>query len=340
MQKTKKQNTVNSLIFLNNLKRFEINSFHKVLMEVLQIDESAVYRRTSGETSITFNETLLLLKHYKKDLNALIPYLDHQVQFTYKPINAVSYTYDDFLKDIVCKLQSLVKEGIKHCFYFAKEHPLFYNLMFAPMGLFKYYVWEKSFLSGDIFEKQKFSLNKIAASTNREDSLLLANLYLQFDTEELWGHETINITIQQIEHYYLSDYFESKTDALAICKSLKELLQHIQLQVEYGFKVDPATQLPTQAKYHLYVSELTSGDNKIVITSTRDELIVFDSSNTLQYQESTNEMYCSSIKKSIQKMSKKAMLLNNLDDKEKNKFFTRHHKIIDMLILKIETNNF
>ncbi len=340
MQKTSKQNTTNSLIFLNNLRAFENNSFHKVLTDVLQLDESAVYRRTSGETSITLNEILLLLTYYKKDLNELVPHLEHQVSLTYKPINNKSYTYDDFLHDIAIKLHHLVQNEISHCYYFAKEHPIFYNLMFAPMGLFKYYVWEKSFLIGTTFEKQKFSLKEMSADTNRDDSMLLASLYLQFDTEELWGFETLMITIQQIEHYYLCDYFDTKADALAICNSLKELINHIQLQVEYGFKVDPKTQTPTHSKYHLYVSELTSGDNKIVITNKDNTLHVFDSSNTLHYQESTNHLFCSTIKNSIQKMCKKSILLNHLDDKEKNKFFMKHYKKIDSLMLRIERDEF
>ncbi len=139
---------------------------------------------------------------------------------------------------------------------------------------------------------------------------------------EIWNVENITSTIRQIEFYHTTGVFKSEEDVACLFNKIMELLDHIELQAEYGVKLmrnqQPSHFLP--ANYDMYINELIMGDNMQII-QMGDKHIAYLNHTVLNYMTTTNIRFNSYLKRNMDIITQKSIPISGANEKERLIFF-------------------
>ncbi|NJN34446.1 MAG: hypothetical protein HC817_09530 [Saprospiraceae bacterium] len=246
------------------------------IAKLFNTTKSSVYRRINGETALSMEELMILLKHY--------PFLSfdkltrpHQVSYTFpsltgKPNNTFAYlnTMEQSMQQIALFPNALIG-------YAAQEIPFFHYLMLPEMAAFKFYVWSRTVWGLETARNKSFDLSEYEQDDifrNQIHRLFLS--YASIDSEEIWHSNMPDITLNQVRHAYLSGYFKNKADMLKVLTSIRVLIENMRKMAASGEKKATNFDAPSVGNLKVWYNELVHHSAVILVQLTEKQRFIYN----------------------------------------------------------------
>jgi hypothetical protein len=294
-------------------------SFVHELSELLGISYDSAYRRIRGEKELSLDELKKISDYYHISLDTLFNVSSDNILFNSIAIGKEGYTLQEWLRIILDEIRNIQVCKQKEIIYSAKDIPIFHFFEFPDLFAFKSYFWNKVLFSAPGYEQMQFRFDFPEEILNMGKQIL--SIYNKVPTIELWNEETFNSLIRQIDFCYICNYFSSKEDALRVIDSTEEMIKHLSLQAETGFRYMHGT-LPEgiEGNFKLFCNEVLLGDNTIFVAK-EGHLKTFLTYNVINLLVTENERFCRQVEYSLRTLTKKSTLISGTSEKERNRFF-------------------
>ncbi len=290
------------------------------IAEQLNLSNDSAYRRIRGEKHLTFDEIQILASHYKISLDSFLHLESDSLIFWGKNIDRITFDFEKYLQGIVRQLEYFIPFTQKQMFYLNKDIPIFHLFLFPELAAFKCYFWGRYDLDYAKFNKDQFLIEDyidIFNTTGRK----ISDLYLQIPSVEIWNLDCINTTIRQIEYYRETRIFKSQQDIENVYDCLEKLVNHIEKQVEYGYKFPPGKpEQENKVKYSVYINEFNLGDNTIIV-EVDGEKMVFLNHNVINYIMTNKQEFVNYTFEFLKILLKKSMLISEISERDRRLFF-------------------
>jgi len=314
--------TVQQVFFKHIKSLLPVNiSLVDTIADVLDVSNDSAYRRIRGETHITLDEIKKLCEKFKISLDNLLQLHDDSFVFVSTLTNNSDFNYGKWLMSVLEVIKRIKTFQPCHMSYLAKEFPFFYYFLIPEIAAFKSFFFMKSILFYDEWKGAKFSV-KDDYSRYHQIWKELFDTFTGIPGTEIWNVENITSTLRQIEFYHATGVFKSADDVTCLFDKLTEMLNHIQLQAEYGVKLY-LNQKPTSfsgAEYNLYINELILGDNMQVM-QLGDKYYTYLNHTILNHMMTTDERFNLYMKRSMDIIAQKSIPISKVNEKERMIFF-------------------
>jgi len=322
--------------FLNKIKDI-IPATHSLvdeLADLLEISNDSVYRRMRGETALTLEELSKISSHYKISFDMFSDQATETVTFSYNSLTAGG-GFKQYLLSILNDMIKINRAENKQIIYAAIDVPIFHHFNYPELAAFKMFYWMKAVINEPLFEGKKFDTSII----DKELTEIGKQIYLNYSTIpsiEIWTAETINSLLKQIEFYWESGLFQSKTDALTVCSQVESEIKLIQKQAETGNKaISEKNGEEQENTFTLYHSEIEIGNNCILVTKG-DIRNVYLSFHTFNKIVTGNPRFSGETQLWLNNLMRKSILISGVSEKQRYQFFKRMMDKISALYKKIE----
>ncbi|MCC5917165.1 MAG: hypothetical protein JJU02_07540 [Cryomorphaceae bacterium] len=312
-------------------------SLADALGDTLNISKDAAYRRIRGETLISFDEACELSKRFNISLNDVI--VEQQDRIVFQRDTFIT-SLEDLKKLLLQNLETFTninKATDKKVYYLAKDIPLFHPFGFPKLGAFRMYVWLKSVYHIEKIDDKNYSISdipkefiEIAARVNQE--------YERIPAVEFWNDTTIMGLLMQIEYYYEAGLFTNKSEALEVLEEFRLMIRRIYKNALNGHRTKEDGTPLKNATYEMYINEILIMDNHI-LSEVKGNLRYYLPYGGVNYLMSTDQKLCSDMKAYIDKQSSKSSLISQVSEKERNRFFIKMGRKIELLKEKVESTN-
>lgn len=290
------------------------------LAEILHISSDSAYRRIRGETPVVLDEARELCQHFKLSLDQILNVQGGSTLFQSFRINTNNYKYEVFLKDLTMQIQYIGSFIHKEIIYRTKDIPLFHNFYYKPLIAFRYFFWMKTIIQHPAFIDRDFELNCVSPEIEKLSREFILE-YNKVPSAEIWNTECINAAITQIEFYKDSGYFVSAADIKTVYDSLEETFIHLKNVVEHGCKFMP-DENPESKKnnFKFFYNRAMLGDNTILAVTDLVKTVLLNYDG-LNYIQTRDELFCNSIYEDLQSQMKRATIISQTSEKQRNIFF-------------------
>jgi plasmid maintenance system antidote protein VapI len=296
-------------------------SYVDAIADVLDVSNDSAYRRIRGETHITLEEIKKLCEKFKISLDQLLQLNSDSFLFTGTLTNNTDFNYDKWLESCLMIIKHVKSYEPHHMAYLAKEFPFFYYFLIPEIAAFKSFFFMKSILFYDDWRSKKFSVTDDYSKYHaiwKE----ISNTFATIPGTEIWNIENITSTVRQIEFYHATGVFKSHDDINCLFDKMLELIEHIEMQAEYGVKLQrnqqPSSNL--KATYNMYINEMIMGDNMQII-QLGDKYFTYLNHTILNYMTTTNEKFNTYMKRTMDVIAQKSTPISTVNEKERLKFF-------------------
>ncbi|MFL5741848.1 MAG: hypothetical protein ACJ75B_16620 [Flavisolibacter sp.] len=287
---------------------------------LLFVSNDSAYRRIRGETPLVLDEAKTLCDAFSLSLDELLQTNEQSVSFSFQRINNKDYNFKNYLQDIFTNLKMVNSVQDKEIIYLSKDIPIFYNFLYQPLFAFRYFFWMKSILQHPDFLSRSFTMNCLPKDIE-EIGNNISSVYNNIPSTEIWNTECINSTIAQVEYYREADYFQSSEDIGKIYGAVCKLIEHIRLQADLGKKFLPSENPKSKKNdFHFFHNRVVLGDNTILVRAGGKKYLYL-SYDVLNYMVTTNEAFCNDVHRRMEMLMRKATILSNASEKQRNIFF-------------------
>ncbi len=295
-------------------------SFAEEIADILQISTDSSYRRIRGEKPISFEEIQKLCKNYQISLDHILSIDSNSTVFYGNWVEVDNFDFDKYLNDMLLQLSSINKADKKMMYYEAKDIPPFHHFQYRELASFKYFFWMKTILGYPEFSKTCFEECNLKESLHKT-GLEIIKEYNKFPSVEIWGEDTINSTIRQIEFYRDSGLFKKKESISVLYNQLEELVLNKEKEAEAGEKF-LANEKPSGNgnTFQFYFNEVFLGHNSI-LTETDNIQTVFINHGVLNYMTTRDIRFCENTKKTLENTMRKSSLISSVNEKDRYRFF-------------------
>ncbi len=298
-------------------------SLAEEVASILNISNDSAYRRIRGETQVTIEEIKKLCVEFKISLDQLLHLNSDSFVFVSTLTNSTDFNYEKWLQSVLRVIRGVKSFEPCHMSYLAKEFPFFYYFLIPEIAAFKSFFFMKSILFYDEWKGAKFSVKDDYSQYHQIWKNLL-DTFISIPGTEIWNVENITSTIQQIEFYNATGVFKSADDIFCLFDKLAQMLDHIQLQAEYGVKLHLQEKPDTAAggEYNLYINELILGDNMQVMRQG-DKYHTYLNHTILNHMMTADERFNAYMKRSMDSIVRKSIPISKVNEKERLIFFNR-----------------
>ena len=291
-----------------------------VVAELLHVSNDSAYRRIRGETPLILEEARQLCEAYSISLDEILRARPDTVSFSSIQVENSHRGFENYLEGILKNLQHLSGAEQKELIYLTKDVPLFYNFLFRPLFAFRYFFWMKSILQHPDFISRNFSMDLLPPHLEAMGKQI-NEAYNAITSTEIWNTECINSTIAQVEYYREAGYFESGEDIKLIYDALRDLVEHLRDQAEHGCKFLPGEAAGMKKNnFIFFYNRVVLGDNTIMAIANQKKTLYL-SYDVLNYMITRDEGMCQKVYEQLQMLMRKATILSNSSEKQRNIFF-------------------
>ena len=291
------------------------------LADELNISNDSAYRRIRGEKHLTFDEIQILAAKYKISLDTFLHLQNNALIFWGQNIDRHTFDFENYLQSIVTQLEYFLTADKVQMYYLNKDIPIFHHFMFPELAAFKCYFWSRYNLNYPQFNKGQFLIDDFIDIFNNTGKRI-SDLYLKIPSTEIWNLDCINTTIRQIDYYSKTRIFKSLEDIKTVYNCLEKLVDHIETQVEYGYKFPLGTpEQPDKVKYSVCINEFVLGDNTIMVEMDNKRM-VFLNHNVINYMMTNNNEFINYTFETLMILLKKSMLISEISEKDRQLFFS------------------
>ena len=295
-------------------------SLADVIAEHLHVSNDSAYRRIRSETLLVLEEVKILCNAYGISLDQTLDSKENTVVFNTFSLNNDNYTFKDYLGDILKNLKFVSSFGQAEIIYLTKDFSIFHNFLHRPLFAFRYFFWMKSILQHPDFIQQKFTTD-ILTKDVEELGEQVTRTYNTIPSSEIWNTECVNSTISQIEYYREAGYFSSDTEVQKVYDALHDAIEHLRLEADRGCKFFPGENPDFQKmNFQFYYNRVILGDNTI-LSIANGKKILYLNYDVLNYMVTQDEKFCNEVHLKLQTLMRRATILSNVSEKQRNMFF-------------------
>lgn len=292
------------------------------IAEILQISTDGAYRRMRGESILSMDELVKLCNYYKISSEIFTSLDSNSANFTFRNIMNNESGFDIYINNILTNLQKIKASDPNQIIYVAGDIPLFRQFQFPNFAAFKIAFWQKSMLNLTFTNGIKFNIS----SVNQKMSDLckqISETYTQISSIEIWHDDTIVSNIKLIEYAWDSGFFESKEDALIVCKQISELLLTLEKQADKSSKfLNEEKWAENEGNFTMYQSEFQLTNNHIFVT-TGNTKTIYLTHNTFNSIATTNTVFCNETEEWLKNIIRKSTLISGVGEKQRHTFFKK-----------------
>ena len=327
------EQNIQEIFFASIKQKLKANySLVHEVSETLKISYDSAYRRLRGEKQLSLEEAFLLSQKFNISLDALFKQDEHFQSFNCFHVEPQKFRVEEWLNYLFSNLKKIVDLKPKQIIYAAKDPPIFNYIQFPEITAFKFFFWEKTLFKSEELKERTFTISYISPEINRlcKDIFLLS---LKVPITEIWNEDTFRILIRQIEYYWVSGFFNSKDDLVALLDSIERWLTHNKKEAEFGLRFFSETgPKGTECNLHLYENEIVINDNSILV-ELEDSCIAYITYNVLGLLGSSNPSFCNGFSKFYKAIISKSNLISQVGEKERNRFFNKLQHIVEQFKL-------
>jgi hypothetical protein len=284
---------------------------------VLHISNDSAYRRIRGETPLILEEAKALCEAFNLSLDEALSTKENSVAFTIFNLNNEGYNFRKYLEDILSNLQLISSFEQKEIIYLTKDFAFFHNFLFRPLFAFRYFFWMKSILQHPDFVPLKFSTELLTKDIGDLGNQIV-KLY-----NTIWNAECVNSTISQVEYYREAGYFASEDEVQKVYDALRDTIEHLRIQAEMGCKFLPGENPDFQKNnFNFYYNRVVLGDNTIMVI-LNGRKVLYLNYEVLNYMQTHDEKFCDSVHQKLNTLMRRATILSNVSEKQRNMFFNQ-----------------
>ena len=183
------------------------------------------------------------------------------------------------------------------------------------------------------FTNRKFSLDCLTPDLKELGHEILT-IYSRIPSIEIWNTECINSTLTQINYYYEAGAI-SREDREALHEGLRQTLEHLQTQAEYGRKFLPGEKVSGKKEnFQLFYNRVGLGDNAIMTLHDGSKTF-FLNYDSLNYMFTNDEAFCNDVYQRMQTIMRRSTLISSVSEKQLNIFFnTLYAKLLQQKVVK------
>ncbi|RZJ67167.1 MAG: hypothetical protein EOO50_06495 [Flavobacterium sp.] len=297
-------------------KKIKSQSLIDAVAVALNISYDAAHRRVSSKSKFSIDEAVILCRHYKISIDAILTGNNVVVVEKTKEISS----FDDmqqYFAQSAGYLDAFSKKENVSLYYAAKDIPLFYTIGGTLLSKFKLYVWMDLLAGngGKKFEEFTFTAN-VQQHVER-----IKSIYEGASVHEIWNDTTINSTLQQIFYFFESGLL-SKANALVLYDDLETLLAGVEKKSAES------------NKFHLYYNELLILNNNVIV-SAADKRTMFIPYTALGYFITEDETTCTKASEYFERQMKNSKSLNLSGTRDRKIFFNKAMRKIDFYKQKL-----
>lgn len=302
----------------------------------LNISRGAAYRRIRSETHLSLDEAMRLADVFGLALQTLFEGHNQTAVFDKGPFIQTLEDYQTYMENSLKQLELIAQVPEHQLIYQAKDIPIYYQFGFPAMGAFKIFVWLYS-----VYGIREVNGAPLTLENIPESLLALARrqgrVFAQINSVEIWNDTTVLSIIKQLEYFYEAGLLADKELAMKVIDEFQEMMCLIACQVEEGLKGQPhQNESFTQATYRMYYHEILIMDNHILALLPPDKCFYFIPYAGVNYLTTTDASITSSMERYLEQQCQKSSLLNEVSEKERNRFFGTIHQRLDRLRKKFE----
>jgi hypothetical protein len=295
-------------------------SLADAIAELLHVSNDSAYRRIRNETPLVLEEAKILCEAFGVSLDETFNHKENSVSFTAFNLNNEHYNFSSYLRDIFHNLKLVASFDQKEIIYLTKDFSIFHNFLNKPLFSFRYFFWMKSILQHPDFVSLKFSMD-ILTKEIEELGQQIIRTYNTIPSIEIWNTECVNSTISQIEYYREAGYFASNDDVEKVYNALRDTIEHIRLEAASGCKFYPGENPDFQKlNFQFYYNRVVLGDNTIM-TILNGKKILYLNYDVLNYMVTQDEKFCNDVYSKLLNLMRRATILSNVSEKQRNIFF-------------------
>ncbi len=302
--------------------------------ELLGLSYDSAYRRIRLEKDLTIDELYKLSKHYGISVDVLFGVKSNNILFNYLPLEPGKFGLTEWFATISEDIKRIAQCKEKKIIYAAKDPPFFHYFQFPEIAAFKMFFWQKTLLQVPEYEDRLFNLKDVNPEIFNAGKHVMS-VSTKIPTIEIWNEDTFNMTLRQIEYYWVSGFISNKDDVLNLCDKLIKWIRHTQKQAELGYKFifgqDPEG---IEGSFQLYQNEVVLNDNSIFV-KTDQEITVYLTFNVLSLMITRNPLFCDYVENYMNSLIKKSNLISVSGDKERNRFFNKLLGLVDEFVGRI-----
>lgn len=288
---------------------------------ILHVSSDSAYRRIRGETPVVLDEARELCQYFKLSLDQILSVQKSSTLFQNIRVDVSNYKYEVYLQDLINLVQNVGSFIHKEIIYRTKDMPIFHNFYFTPLIAFRYFFWMKSIIQHPAFKDREFELNCLSPEIEKMSRQLTIE-YGKVPSVEIWNTESVNAAIAQVEFYKDSGYFSSATDIKIVYDTLEATLVHLKNEVDYGCKFMPDENPESKKEnFKFFYNRVTLADTTIMAITDRVKT-VFLNYDGLNFLTTRDESFCNPLYDDIQNQMKKATLISQTGEKQRNIFFS------------------
>ena len=305
-------------------------SFVDEVAGALSLSNDSAYRRIRCESALTLDETTTLAAHFGVSLDGVFGSSAGSVPFRSSSISPGTYNLHDHLGNIVKGLNFFSQFPDAETWYNAMNVPPFQIFMVPELAQFLMYFWQRSIGHFAEFENKPFSFkNKDDKAEEMRKQIL--QFYIHKPVTEIWGEETMNSIIRQIEYYHEAEVFESKKDVVLLLEKLNDLILHVKREAELGYKFlfgkEPNG---VEGNYKLYFNELALSDTTVLQMGGGNRM-VYLVHNTVNFLTTSDPKFCDEVQEGLKRLVSQSTLISGASEKQRNRIFNRMMKRVEEL---------
>ncbi len=295
------------------------------LSDLLQIGKDGIYRRMRGETALTADELKIIATHFQLSLDSMIHEKSDIHLFSYNFFSLKINNSLDYIQQIYDNMNFAYRlPGLK-IYYASMDIPIVMCFGAPELLAFKLYVYGLTSWSFEFLEDQKFRFDLFPPQII-EAAQKVTKVYNLVHSYEIWTSSMLDTTLNQLDYMVSADQFENNADALLICDSILNLVQHFRKMAEIGHKF-PLGQRPHSdgGQFDLFHNELASTNNTILVSSNAGKML-FTTFGTPNFLKTSDAKICDHIESWFNKLTNKSTFLSLHSEKNRNWFFNRLEK--------------
>ncbi|UCH15013.1 MAG: hypothetical protein JSV22_03365 [Bacteroidales bacterium] len=304
------------------------------ISEVLGISADSAYRRIRGEKPLSVYEVQKLCEKYQFSVDDLASTSINNVTFRANLLEEDNFSFSNYLSTILNNLQAFCNYEDAEIMFFVNELNLLQIIQVPEVFAFKLFFWQKSNLYFPGFRDSIFTFDVIDDGIMELISEII-QYYVKIKTIELTTEETLISLLKQILFYSEAGLFRTRNDAIKICEKLYELVDHLKLQAELGFKF-PFGKKPAgkEGNFMFYNNDIILID-QIILVKAGDTEATFITNNGINLLQTFNKQFFRYNYEWGKNMIQKSTLISGSAEKERKKYFIQLNEKIRKVITQI-----
>ena len=236
-------------------------SLAPILADLLDVSMDSAYRRISGKTVFSLDESVKIAEHFSISLDSLKNPNQLNASISFTQLDSKVESFKVYLEGLLQNLKLIGNSKEGRLYYSCLDIPVFQNLSLPNLAAFKMFYWMHAIM--EVEELKGKQLEKDTIDKELIDfGKAIYEEYCRIPSVELWTTGTLNSTLRQIEFYHHSGHIRSKEVLEDLYADLDTLIDRQERKAEKGTKViDRIAEENEKHNFSLYESDIELSNN-------------------------------------------------------------------------------